>query len=191
MIHDLDDDNPTARLYTLCKKANWNPDPAVVQQWVADGADVCCEMERNHRILTKLIESGKIECVKACLTTANPIDLTARNEWGTSALHYVASSSKAAALLNVILDRLESGGGDKVDWGLKNRDGDDFLSFSAAYGNLSSVWPTLRKRRVAFFMDALAEEGKKILITSKVRKLDWEDMKKDEREPLQLLRGIW
>eukprot|EP00796_Vickermania_ingenoplastis_P000001 gene1-1_t len=93
-----DDDGPTLRLYVLCKKSNWNPDPTLVHKCVGEGADVCEEVEKGQRVLHKLIEAGKIECIRVSQDhRGNRLDYSERVGHGPIALHCFVYESSIAA----------------------------------------------------------------------------------------------
>lgn len=164
----------TATLQRLCVEAVANgapPDAMEVGAAAREGADVWSVPEGHSRpVLVLLIVLGATEAVRQCLAAeTRGLDLAWQDEaaGGRTVFHLLCGDDihpgTAVDLLQLLLRRLERHPEDRVDWALRDSQGDDFLSFSAKCGRLSLFWPLLRD--VGFFAahrqpeDAVDEEA--------------------------------
>lgn len=123
----------------------------VVRRCVASDVDILLIQEgKCYPPLHRCIINGHVEALKLLLETRRDVDFTmsGTGEFTYPPLHHVAgcgfSVDMKKAMLTAILDRLSSHPNDKVDWSLKDEDGNDFLSYAAFWGSLSAMYPMVK-----------------------------------------------
>eukprot|EP00796_Vickermania_ingenoplastis_P007716 gene7716-5415_t len=148
-------------------------------------------VEDNANIL---YQGPQMEPVRICFLTKTSLDFTVKDSGaeGKTPLHWIFCYSKTAAMLNLLLDRLERRGPrkmrsrkpdplsclegdvlpDMVDWSATDHSGNDFLSLAAYFGHLSLVWQIVKERRVRYFRKYKGP----IPIERKIRLADWEQL---------------
>lgn len=109
----------TGKLFASCVLSGWKTDPAVVNRWVQEGADVCfSDIHMRMPLLHRLILSKNVEAVSACCTIVRrsclmcPVDWTVSDVEGNTPFHALCSlpshdSDIVANILHIILNRLE------------------------------------------------------------------------------------
>lgn len=165
----------TRALNKLCKTKVQNIDPSSVQRWVDAGADIgFWDPIMNKPIFHFFVFHGLVECVAACLSTPNIIDFTAGDGWGWTPLHFTCPKScgikEAVAIMQLIVERIESHPEDIVAWDKKSNDGYDFISCAAKYQKLSVLWP------VVMHMPYYSDHVEPIPLTKPVWKYDWDEL---------------
>lgn len=147
----------TAALVALCKASDWNPDPQRMQPLiVSGGADVFHLVEEgevipgtlNWPLFHLLVFKGRVEAVKACLSSKLPMDFTIRDEhYGRTPLHRACeaclSHEVSRQMLVAMARRLQNHPEDTVNW----NQCDDFeltvVQSAANHQKLCLLWQLL------------------------------------------------
>lgn len=116
-------------------------------------------------VLFHLVYYGEVECVKACLTTRQPIHFThVEGKWRRNLLHYICDykvpEEACVAMLELVVQRLQRRAvaaeeEDSLDWAQQDVWGLDLLCTAAYRMRLHSVWRVLR--HVSYFQAIVAD----------------------------------
>eukprot|EP00796_Vickermania_ingenoplastis_P002432 gene2432-1532_t len=161
---------------------------------VEDNANILYQGPQMERPILHEYLRRNVEAVRICFLTKTSLDFTVKDSGaeGKTPLHWIFCYSKTAAMLNLLLDRLERRGPrkmrsrkpdplsclegdvlpDMVDWSATDHSGNDFLSLAAYFGHLSLVWQIVKERRVRYFRKYKGP----IPIERKIRLADWEQL---------------
>lgn len=176
-------------LAALCKRAPSSASFEAVKKCIDSGADPHYRDESSMPmpILHTFIEAGNVEAVKACLTTPKRIDFTLTDKrCRKTPLHCLCqiplSDEKTAAILTLIVDRLEKHKDDMIRWVQEDDEGADFLCCAAKNQQLALVWSIVRD--IPFFADQ-----NEPLTLLKVWEWDWNALGKEEQVCFSLAEG--
>eukprot|EP00796_Vickermania_ingenoplastis_P013414 gene13414-biopygen9730 len=200
----------TADLVDLLKSCDWKPQSSAatlqrLKELALLGADVMHAAPNAPGwesgpipILTYFIRYGPMEVVECLLQTSHPIDFTVgTKKYGVTPLHYVTSRwsgttnktpEEVRRLLRLLLDHIEQHPQqDVVDWGRKNSDGDEPISWAARWGHLAPfVEVVFHERPVPYFTD----HPGKIQITFGANRSDVDRLHEADLKRFDFTRGI-
>lgn len=149
----------TSRLMQMCYMGCL--DATMIAACVAEGA----ELQFNDRLSAAPLhwilqndQSADFKAIRACFATSQRIDFTKRDCSGNALLSKIFDLTRAdnhvAAVLDLVIDRLEAHPEDTVDWsGPPTRYIDSFLALAARFSQLHVVWPVLLRRKVPYYMN--------------------------------------
>lgn len=177
--------------YCLTLKQGREPDPALVESCVANGADLSYEYPRlRSRTLHILLQYASSKCVAAAFKTVSAINFSTpcgcRSRM-LSPLHLVVIRSdryEAAHILGLIISRVQSHPEDFIDFSQKTWDGLGILSLSAKHRRLSLLWPYLKH------LATFSQEKSPFIITVRVSWEDWKDLPDEDKTLFRLEKGI-
>lgn len=149
--------NPSRRgavaFLRYCQNSDWNPDPIEVRVFIqerqVDPNYSFFFLHDNTTFLHEFARRGLLQCIQEYMETPFAIDFTINNSWlKYTVLHvlcdYRIPNDVARGMLESILFRIQTHPNDVVDWGLRARNGFDFLSHAAYQERLSLFWPLVR-----------------------------------------------
>lgn len=146
---------PTADIYTGDRNTaalarlscSRSPDPLLVEHYVRRGASVNMIWYRKG-ILSNLCKSGSVAALAAALQTKETIDFRIRGSIDKSTILHdlcaVNDKGIVAAMLDLVVRRLQTHPEDLYDFSLTDRCGVDFLSQAAFYGCLAMCWSKVK-----------------------------------------------
>lgn len=192
-------DESTSRLWRLCEMGGWNlaePEAvSVFEKCVKDGADVLFVRPGMERpILFELLRCGGKKCVLAAVRTLPAFDYTtlcggsnADRTW--SVLHCLARQDPAhpsfpdvLAILHAIIDHVALHPASRIDWGLKDGEGNECISLAALWGWLSMWWAVVTARAVPYYV----QHAGRIEVTQPVRWADWVKIPESDKPKFKL-----
>lgn len=164
----------TAALLRGFSEENQRPALWAVEALVLHGADVTTVLHGSDcTMLYHFMNRNEVDLFAACLKTPNSIDWTISLHGGykNTILHQLFNGGRTwlligamvprakdsvETMLRLILLRLAEHGPtteapDKVDWGQKDRNGHDCLSWAAYYGHLALFWGLVQEHNVTYF----------------------------------------
>lgn len=174
-INDRGFSTPTKKLISACRSAHWQPTPSSIQPFIDDGADITIPAVEGKSILHCLAQDGCLPIIQLCLSSSSPIDFTRLDVMSCTILHhlcdYSVEAEKSAAILRLIVQRLETHPQDIADWSQKDIQGRDFIRAAAFHQRLSLFWAIIQE--LPFFADTLEPFN---LSCQTVWKWDWENL---------------
>lgn len=143
-------DQYSEALISLCQKYQYHPNLEDIQKCVDDGALVYVEdVDAMRPVLNGLILAGEVDAVRICLSSKLPINFTFGGMEEQTPLHAACfmsvSDEHTAAILDLIVERIQTHPEDQIDWGKPNFDGQEVLSFASKYQKISILWPRVRE----------------------------------------------
>lgn len=171
----------STELAALCKRSSATASYEAVKRYIDSGADPHYREESSMPmpILHTFIEAGNVGAVKACLSTSKRVDFTLTDKrCRKTPLHCLCqlslSDEKTAAMLQLVVERLEKHPDDRIQWVQEDDEGSEFLSCAARNQQLSLVWSIVRD--VPFF----AEQTEPLTLL-RVWEWDWNALGRDEQ----------
>lgn len=173
--------------------SQWVTTASDVIRLVKRGADVMyMDKATSLSWLTKLLLDGRHSSVLGALMTANAIDFTVADHLGNTFLHYLyplqnaqqrggfgqvnndnknnISEATASLILHAVITHMETHPQSRIDWGKKNRNGDEYVSVVAKHEWLAGWWDVVSAREVPYYMNPRSQP---IRLTYTIKEKDW------------------
>eukprot|EP00796_Vickermania_ingenoplastis_P000446 gene446-229_t len=132
----------TLALANLCRQPN--PNPAAVQVYVDEGADLSYESpDMDRPILHHFIRAGHVDCVTACMNSPLRINFTVQDRNKYTPAHTVfrcPTVEQGEDMLKLLVQRLSTHPLDKVDWSIKDKLEHDFFAWAVKCKKSSPVY---------------------------------------------------
>lgn len=163
------------------------PDKGLVKWCVADNANVSFQLPHGKgSILHEFLSNGQIDCFLLCMETKQEINVDVFDENGLSVLHKlceVEEPREVRRALEAFVRKLKASG-QKINRKSKDSIGRDALSYAAANGLLSTVWPIIKEVFVSL--------PRPIPINAIPWEFDWSHLPRNEFEvsPTMSPRGL-
>eukprot|EP00796_Vickermania_ingenoplastis_P006382 gene6381-biopygen4057 len=131
----IDADEATSRLWIACHRYR-EPDYATIRRCLAAGADVMLKYGGDGMpLLSHFIRNGSVEVVECLLQAPNAIDFTVGDCQAFTAPYWATmrcrTSAEVRRLPHLLLHRIEQHPQDAVDWGQKDKYGDEVITNAA------------------------------------------------------------
>lgn len=182
-------DDSTQRLYDEVKKDS--PNLVVIKHCISCNADVLYNPGNANPTLHWCILKGHADALEAMLDTMGNIDFTVEGVAEQPPFHCVClhfpdepphATEEIVRMTTLIIKRLESHPSDQVNWGQKNRDGNDFLTIAARRGVLADLYPLVKTQ--PYYAGAPGPQKLMYMPSGD----DWERLSKIDQRTLQVTK---